>query len=153
MVSAVSYILAKTVLVVPIMFVFAIFALGIPGYVVQDFPASSFGIGIILWAVLIYSFECAAECFAVLFDDPIIGMLQFMNLWFACFLFAGFLIPLDDLYWPFTVGAIPSEMKHELLGPFTHVFSQVVLLHPPIRLLRSLVHLHHFRGSGLDGLH
>lgn len=28
-------------------------------------------------------------------------MLQFMNYWFAGFLFGGFLIPLEDLYWPF----------------------------------------------------
>jgi energy-coupling factor transporter ATP-binding protein EcfA2 len=103
MVSAVSYIMAKTVLVIPIMFVFAIFALGIPGYIIQDFPTSTFGTGILLWAALIYSFECIAECLAVLFDNPVIGMLHFINLWFSCFLFAGFLVPVDSLYWPLKV--------------------------------------------------
>ena len=28
-------------------------------------------------------------------------MLQYMNYWFGVFLFAGFLIPLRDMYWPF----------------------------------------------------
>ena len=103
MVSAISYILAKSILVIPIMFVFAIFALGIPGFAIQAFYPSAFGYTILIWAAGIYTFECAAECFAVVFDNPILGMLQFMNLWFGAFLFAGFLIPLRDLYWPFKV--------------------------------------------------
>lgn len=37
------------------------------------------------------------------FDDPILGMLQFMNFWFASFLFGGFLIPQRDMYWPFEI--------------------------------------------------
>jgi hypothetical protein len=28
-------------------------------------------------------------------------ILKFMNFWFAAFLFGGFLIAVDDLYWPF----------------------------------------------------
>jgi hypothetical protein len=103
MVSPISYILAKTILVLPIMFIFAVFALGIPGFLVQGFEASAFGRAIGLWACLIYVFECASEFFAVLFDDPILGMMQFMNLWFGAFLFGGFLIPLRDMYWPFEV--------------------------------------------------
>lgn len=106
MVSSISYILAKTVLVIPIMFVFALFALGIPAFAIQDVPAESFGTSIVLWAALVYVFECAAEAFAVIFDDPILGMMQFMNLWFGSFLFAGFLIPLRDLFWPFKVSIV-----------------------------------------------
>ena len=101
MVSAVSYVLAKTVLVIPIIFIFALFSLGLPAYVVQDAPAESFGAVILLWSCTMYVLECAAELFAVAFDDPIVGMLQFMNVWFASFLFGGFLIPLRDMYWPF----------------------------------------------------
>lgn len=86
MVSALSYILAKTVLVIPIMFVFALFALGIPGFLIQDFEGSAFGCAIAIWLVLLYSFECATEFCVVLFDNPILGMMQFMNLWFASFL-------------------------------------------------------------------
>lgn len=106
MVSSVSYILAKTILVIPIMFIFSIFALGVPGFVIQDFMPSSFGMTILIWAATIYVFECAAEFFAVVFDDPILGMLQFMNIWFGAFLFGGFLIPLRDLFWPFKVSSM-----------------------------------------------
>jgi hypothetical protein len=101
MVGPLSYVLAKFVLVIPIMFIFALFALGIPAFAIMDFPANTFGLAIVLWAALIYVFECVAECLSVWFDDPILGMLQFMNFWFGSFLFAGFLIPLRDMFWPF----------------------------------------------------
>jgi ABC-type multidrug transport system ATPase subunit len=101
MVTGISYVLAKFILVLPLFFVFAIFSLGIPSYAVQDVPAESFGICVLLFACLMFVFESLAEMLSVWFEDPILGMLQFMNFWFASFLFGGFLIPLDDLYWPF----------------------------------------------------
>jgi hypothetical protein len=101
MVSPLSYVFAKTILVIPIMFIFGIFALGIPTFAIMDFPGSSFGMGLLLWSLAIYSFECVAESLSVWFEDPILGMLQFMNFWFGCFLFAGFLIPKRDMFWPF----------------------------------------------------
>jgi hypothetical protein len=55
-------------------------ALGIPGFAIQDFDGSAFGRTLVVWSSLMYSFECAAECVAVLLDDPILGMMQFMNL-------------------------------------------------------------------------
>ena len=143
MVSSVSYILAKTILVIPIMFIFSIFALGVPGFVIQNFVPSSFGITILIWAAAIYVFECAAECFAVVFDDPILGMLQFMNIWFGAFLFGGFLIPLRDLFWPFKVSpsgdayAFPSSQLTFLSG------TKALLLHLSIQLLRSLLCVQH----------
>ena len=101
MVSPLSYVLAKSVIVFPIFFLFAICALGVPLYAVQDANGSSFGILVIMFACLMFVFESLAECLSVWVEDPILGMLQFMNFWFASFLFGGFLIPLSDLYWPF----------------------------------------------------
>eukprot|EP00538_Stauroneis_constricta_P011077 CAMPEP_0119551744 /NCGR_PEP_ID=MMETSP1352-20130426/4913_1 /TAXON_ID=265584 /ORGANISM="Stauroneis constricta, Strain CCMP1120" /LENGTH=649 /DNA_ID=CAMNT_0007597857 /DNA_START=239 /DNA_END=2188 /DNA_ORIENTATION=+ len=100
MVSAGTYVLAKSVLVLPIFILFALFALLIPSYVIQAAPWEAFGLHIVLYAALMFVFESVAEALSVLFDDPIIGMLQFMNFWFGSFLFGGFLIPESDLYWP-----------------------------------------------------
>lgn len=101
MVAPLTYVLAKSLLVIPIMVIFAIFALLIPSFAIQDVPFSAFGRVIGLYSALMFVFECLAECLSVWFDDPIIGMLQFMNFWFGSFLFAGYLIPLDDMFWPF----------------------------------------------------
>jgi len=100
MLSATSYVLAKTVLVIPIMYIFSVIALGVSGYVIQDWQGETFGRVTVLWAVAIFVFECVAEALSVLSDDPILGMLNFMNYWFAAFLFGGFLIPVGDMYWP-----------------------------------------------------
>ena len=101
MTGPMTYALAKTILVLPIMFVFAIFALGIPSIVIMDFPGNTFGKAVLLWSAVIYVFECVAECLSVWVDDPILGMLGFMMYWFGFFLFSGFLISVDDLVWPF----------------------------------------------------
>ena len=101
MVTGFSYVLAKTVLVLPMFFIFAIFALGIPAFAIQDNEPQGFGPQIILFAAVMFVFESVAEALSVWFEDPIIGMLQFMNFWFGAFLFGGFLIAPDDMYWPF----------------------------------------------------
>ena len=49
---------------------------------VQDVPGEAFGIMIGLYAALMFTFEAVAECLSVWFDDPILGMLQFMNFWY-----------------------------------------------------------------------
>ena len=43
MISPFSYVLSKTILVLPILFIFGLFALGIPLYVVQDAPKDGLG--------------------------------------------------------------------------------------------------------------
>jgi ABC-type multidrug transport system ATPase subunit len=127
MVSAFSYVLAKSILVLPILFIFSIFALGIPSYAIQNSPPESFGIVIIMFACLMFVFESLAECLSVWFEDPILGMLQFMNFWFASFLFGGFLISLDDLYWPFELfyyimpySYYVRSVTYELFEPATY---------------------------------
>lgn len=103
MVSGVSYLLTKSLIVAPILFVFAVSSLLFPLFVVQHAPWEPFVAIGLLFVATMFVFESLAECLAVWIDDPILGMLQFMNVWFASFLFGGFLIPLRDLYWPFTL--------------------------------------------------
>ena len=55
--SGLSFVLAKSLLVLPILFVFALFALGIPLYAIQDAPIESFGIVIVLFACLMFVME------------------------------------------------------------------------------------------------
>lgn len=75
MVSGMSYVLAKSILVLPIFFIFALFALGIPAFAIQDIPGEAFGILVILFACCIFIYESLAECLSVWFEDPILGKL------------------------------------------------------------------------------
>lgn len=71
MVTPLSYVLAKTILVLPWFFIFALFAHGIPLYVVQDAPGESFVIELILYAAIMFVFESVAETLSVWFNDPV----------------------------------------------------------------------------------
>uniref|UniRef100_A0A7R9ZID9 ABC-2 type transporter transmembrane domain-containing protein n=1 Tax=Craspedostauros australis TaxID=1486917 RepID=A0A7R9ZID9_9STRA len=100
MVSAATYVMVKSILVVPIFILFAIFSLLIPAYAIHGLPWEAFGTHLILCAAIMFVFESAAEALSVLVDDPIIGMMQFMIFWSGSFLFSGFLVPESDQYWP-----------------------------------------------------
>ena len=71
MVTPLSYVLAKTILVFPWFFIFALFAHGIPFYLVQDAPGEAFVIELILYAAVMFVFESVAETLSVWFDDPV----------------------------------------------------------------------------------
>jgi hypothetical protein len=76
MVRPLAYCLAKTLLVFPILFIFAAFALAIPAFAEMDFPAEAFGMQLVLWVAFMFVFECCAECLSVWVNDPILGMMQ-----------------------------------------------------------------------------
>ena len=103
MVSPATYLLAKGMLEIPIMYIFTLFAIGIPAYAIMDFDAGNFGLYSLMFALQMYIWEAMAELFSVQFPNPLIGMMQVMNMWFSGFLFAGFLIPEDDMVYPFKI--------------------------------------------------
>ena len=134
--SAVSYVVAKTLLVTPIFVCFAFAALGIPGFVIQAFPISAFAHFILLWTVQILIWECSAEAFAGIFDDEIAGMLVQTGIWFAALLFSGFLVTVGDVSFHINIAAF------SLLSTFCALTfdvmlldvlaSQALLLYPPV---------------------
>lgn len=72
MVSSLSYVLAKTILVLPILFVFSLFALGIPLFLVIGAPGESFIMIVILYTACMFVFESVSECLSVWVDDPVL---------------------------------------------------------------------------------
>ncbi|KAJ1458264.1 P-loop containing nucleoside triphosphate hydrolase protein [Pelagophyceae sp. CCMP2097] len=46
---------------------------------------------------------CAAALLAVSFDNPLLGMMNFMGVWFSGFLYGGFLIAGKDMVWPLKI--------------------------------------------------
>jgi len=97
MVKAISYVLAKTVITLPFIFLFAIFALGIPGFLMQNYPSTGSFKVLLLWSIHAYVFESLAECLAVWIKDKVMGVLVFLAYWIAAFLFSGLFYPLEDL--------------------------------------------------------
>jgi len=103
MYSALAYIVAHTALQFIMMFVLAIFALGVPAYAVADFHLPTIGSMILVYAAMLWGFECLAQLESALHDATLIGMLEYLNIWFLAFLFAGVVINPVKVIWPLRV--------------------------------------------------
>jgi hypothetical protein len=154
--SASSYLLAKTVLVLPILVCFAFAALGIPGFLIQNFPVSSFSRHILLWTVQIATWECSAEAFAAIFDDSVLGMLIHTGWWFAALLFSGYLVSVEDVSFnSLCVLALNLVLcTHDRHAPSLDVLAaQGVLLYPSLQLLHPKCHVPDFHRKYVGSLH
>lgn len=95
-----GYILAKNLLILPIMILFGVLAIAIPAFVIMPFDASRAVPAIGIWSLNMLSYESIAECLAVVFDDMLYGMLGFLGLWAFGFLCCGVFLPARDMFWP-----------------------------------------------------
>lgn len=84
MINPLTYVLVKSVMVLPLLYLMSLFALAIPGLAVQDYPTSTFAQSTLLWTLVMFCFECLAECLAVWVEDPVMGILSFMQFWCKC---------------------------------------------------------------------
>jgi hypothetical protein len=98
-----SYVFVKTILVLPMMFLFAVFSIGIQGYLVQQFHPGSFPTLWIIFAAGLYVWESMAEFYSVCFENPVIGMVQYVVSCLAALLFGGIFLPLHEMFWPSTM--------------------------------------------------
>eukprot|EP00403_Amphidinium_massartii_P011216 CAMPEP_0178424242 /NCGR_PEP_ID=MMETSP0689_2-20121128/28108_1 /TAXON_ID=160604 /ORGANISM="Amphidinium massartii, Strain CS-259" /LENGTH=649 /DNA_ID=CAMNT_0020045871 /DNA_START=81 /DNA_END=2030 /DNA_ORIENTATION=- len=116
MVSPVAYVLANSLLQIPVMFLFAIFALGVPAYAVGKFYLPNIGMMILLYAAAMYAWEGFAQVLSIAFDNPLVGMMAFMQGWFTGFVFSGWLIPRDDIIWPFRLFSYILPLRYTIRG-------------------------------------
>ena len=112
MVSPFSYFFAKTILEIPIMFIFAFAALGVSAYGLMNFEPAGFTMMILVWTSSIYCWEAISETLALAFVNPLLGMMMFMGIWFSAFLYGGFLIPGEDMIWPLKIFFYIMPMKY-----------------------------------------
>ncbi|CAJ1945546.1 unnamed protein product [Cylindrotheca closterium] len=96
MINPLTYIIAKTVLVLPVMLLFGAAAISTGVYAILGLKAN-YGIYLVLYAISMFVFECIAEVLSVAFINPLMGMLCFLSIWFTSFLFGGTFLPPDDL--------------------------------------------------------
>ncbi|CAM9382974.1 unnamed protein product, partial [Ectocarpus fasciculatus] len=109
-----AYMVATTLLQVPVMLLFAVFGITVGGYGVIDMELSHYGQILLVYALCMASFEAFAMVFSVAFTNPLIGMLNFVQIWFGAFLFSGLMIPLSDVVWPFKVMGFIMPLKYAL---------------------------------------
>ncbi|CAE8583869.1 unnamed protein product [Polarella glacialis] len=100
LISARSYTLATFVLEVPYMMMLALFAMVVPLYGIANGNIPGFFWTITIMAVTLWSFECMAQFFAVIFLNALVGMLCMLGLWALAFLFSGVFLMPEFVIWP-----------------------------------------------------
>ena len=101
MYPASAYVVAHTLLQLPLMVALALAAVGVPCYVVARFHAPAFATVAGLVALSVWVWEAIAQCLSAAFDNPLLGAVVFLGAWFESFLFCGMFLPIRDVIWPF----------------------------------------------------
>jgi len=114
MTSPLAYLIAMGILQIPIMIIFGFFSLSVGAYGMLGFNGDHFVQVVTIYACTIYCFEAIAQVLSVLCSDPLMGMLNFMQFWFASFLFSGIVVPIEDVVWPFRAFAYILPLKYAL---------------------------------------
>jgi hypothetical protein len=112
MLSPIPYLIANSVLLIPVMFMLAVAAISVSAYGIIDFNGERYGEMMLIYACLMYSYESLAQMLSVVFDNPLMGMMNYMQLWFASFLFSGLFITIKDIVWPFRVFSYILPFKY-----------------------------------------
>lgn len=103
MVSSIPYLIANSLIQIPAMFLFGLAVLPVAAYGIMAYQGAHFGQMWLIYSLTMYSFESIAQLLGVSFANPLLGMLQYVNLWFASFLFCGLFLPISDIIWPFRI--------------------------------------------------
>ena len=109
--SPYAYLLANLVIQIPFMVVLSLFALAIPAYGMVSWYGPNFIQVVLMYSLTLWSFESAAQLFSITFENPLMGMLTYMNIWFAGFLFCGIMVREEDVIWPFRAMSYVTYLK------------------------------------------
>jgi len=109
--SPFSYLIANTLIQLPLLVLLAVCAILVPGYAVGNLDITAFPKMLAIFAAFLWSFECIAQAMAIL-TNPLVGLLAFLDVWFIAFLFNGLLIQADDVIWPFKLCFYVLPYRH-----------------------------------------
>lgn len=100
MFSPATYLIATSILQIPLVMLLVAFAFLIPGYAVAKLHIDNAPAFLLTMFLTFYSFEAAAQFFAACTRNALIGMMLFLQWWFISFLFSGSLVDPEEIIWP-----------------------------------------------------
>lgn len=103
MVRPVPFLLANLILQLPAMVFLSLCGVSIGGYAVAAWNPGGFALVVVVFALILWAFECIAQLCSVFSSNPLLGMLAFMLFWFVSFLFAGVMVAEKSVVWPFRI--------------------------------------------------
>ena len=108
MVSPLAYVIANSLMQIPVMFLFTLFSLAVPAYVVAGFYFGNVGLMALVYASNMYAWEGMAQFFSIVSDNPLIGMMSYVQVWFCGFVFSGFGIQAEHVVDRISALAMPE---------------------------------------------
>jgi len=96
-----SFILVQLIIQIPMLFILSIVAIFPASFGIGNWPWESFAPLLFVYTCKLWAIERMAMTCCIGVPDVLLGLLQFMNLWFSCFIFNGIAVPRGDVIWPF----------------------------------------------------
>jgi len=93
-----AYLLANLLVQLPMMFVMGL-CVTVPLFGVGGFPWHNFAQTFLIYSINLWVWECMGQ-FLSLGRNPIMGMLNYVGIWFMATLFSGLVFRGEDVIWP-----------------------------------------------------
>lgn len=118
MVNKTAFLIANSIVQIPMMFLLSLAVLPVACYGIINFYGKHFGEMWLIYSLTMYAFEALAQLMSVAFSNPLLGMMQYVNLWFCSFLFCGIFLPVENIIWPFRVLSyiLPYRYTFQAMG-------------------------------------
>jgi len=105
-----SYVASTTLVQLPLLLALALATCTVV-FLVGNWPWDNFGSFVIAYAIQLLVFESLAQLLAIVFANPIIGMLCFLMYWSSSIVFCGLVFRGADVVWPFRAFYYTLPMK------------------------------------------
>jgi hypothetical protein len=79
----------------------ALCSVGLSGFGILQFNGHEFVRIVVVFSCVLWVFDAIAQVCSVACQNPLLGMLVFLNWWFTTYLFAGWFLVESQIIWPF----------------------------------------------------
>jgi len=120
-----------------VLFVFILSLLTVaPTYLIGDWDWHSFWEMNNVNYITFYAFEMLALFYAME-DHPVVGLIQFINMWFTAMLMNGYMIPAKDIIWPLRTFTYALPLRWNNKAAFVLLFGETSYYSGAIECLSS----------------
>ena len=95
-----SYVLSTSLIQLPALVILA-FIINVFSFAIGGWPWDNFITYVFLYSINLWVFDSLAQLLAVLFKNPVIGMLGYLGFWSSSIVFCGLVFRGGDVVWPF----------------------------------------------------
>lgn len=95
-----SYVLSTSLVQIPALTLLSL-AICVVAFAIGDWPWDNFVSSVFQFAANLWVFDSLAQLLAVMFVNPVVGMLGYLGYWSTAIIFCGLVFRGEDVVWPF----------------------------------------------------